>query len=1080
MTPGCPALLALLVHAAPALAQEEAPPAAPPEEGGDEAAASEEAVEAEEPEDWDVLATHGPHHEATISVTEGTWMSVDEHGGTLVFDLLGDIWTLPLAGGTATRLTSDAAWDSEPRWSPDGQTLAFVSDRDGNEQIWLMDPDGSDLRPLTEEEEARVTDPVWDPDGEQLVVRRRTVDTRSIGVTELWQVHLEGGKGTRLTSLDAHPHAGETTIGGRYLYFSSRNGRFDYDQDPVGGLWNVVRLDRWTGDLRPVVHGAGSAVRPTLSPDGRTLAFVSRDRTQTVLELLDLETGRRRILADWLSHDQMEGFALHGVYPVIDWVDDSSLVLWAQGKLWRLGLDGQRTQIPFQAQGTWTFHEVPRWPRTLPDEVVSKVVRWPVEHPSDGRLVFSAMGRLWEQAPEAAEAVPLGEGTGYAPAWSPDGRELAWTSWADPTDEDPGGGSLWISGGRKGPVRLPLSGELLNPAWSADGQSLLVLRGVGGGPVVHPNRDPWWELVRLDRGKRGTWTATVLREVESTGANQRAPRLQWHEGRIWYPRSRHVEGRVPNDTELVSIDAADGTDLRVHMIFDGAVEVVPSPDLRRVAYKQDHQVHVTVLPPWPRELSAADGSLPSRTLTEVVGDWLSWGPDGRTLHWMEGNLRKSLRVDSLAEPEAEEGAEEPEVQPVERALVARLPRAVPAGTVAITGATVLTMNRQQVIEDATIVIDGDRISSVVTRGEVPPGARVIDAAGKVVIPGLIDVHAHMHYASGDVLPEEEWRYRVNLDFGVTTVHDPSASTDLVFTQAERVEAGLMTGPRITSTGFVLYGALSNQGAKTPDQAAAQAHIQRLATVGAVSAKIYQQSRRDQRQWYVAACNEHELLCVAEGGGDLWMNLGMVADGFQAIEHALPVAPLHEDVRAWMAASHTGSSAGTAYTPTLLVAYGGVSGEQFFFQEDHPFRDPDLEARLLRHWPRRNLDARLWRVGTQLQAGDFNHEEVARDAAAMAREGVLLTLGAHGQLQGLGVHWELWALAGPGAMTPMEALRAATIEGARYLGMDHLLGSVEPGKLADLVILDADPREDIRNSARISAVIKNGEVHLHED
>lgn len=1095
MTPGCTALLALLAHPGLALAhdprlQGEGPsgPAEDAEAEADDAAGDDEEA------DWDVLATHGPHHEATISVSEGTWMSVDEHGGTLVFDLLGDIWTLPLTGGTATRLTSDAAWDSEPRWSPDGQTLAFVSDRDGNEQIWLMDADGSDLRRLTSESEARVTDPVWDPAGEQLVVRRRTVDTRSIGVTELWQVHLDGGKGTRLTSLDAHPHAGETTIGGRYLYFSSRNGRFNYDEDPVAGLWNVVRLDRWTGDLRPVVHGSGSAVRPTLSPDGRTLAFVSRDRAQTVLELLDLETGRRRVLADWLSHDQMEGFALHGVYPVIDWVDDQSLVLWAQGRLWRLGLDGERTQIPFQAQGTWTFHEVPRWKRALPEVIESRVVRWPVEHPSDGRIAFSAMGRLWEQAPGAAEAVPLSEGTGYAPAWSPDGRELAWTSWQDPTEADPGGGSLWISGGRKGPVRLPLSGELLNPAWSPDGQSLVVLRGVGGGPVVHPNRDPWWELVRLDRGKRGAWTVTVLREVDSTGANQRAPRMVWHEGRIWYPRGRHVEGRVPNDTELVSIDAADGTDLRVHMIFDGAVEVLPSPDFSRVAYKQDHQVHVTVLPPWPRELSAADGSLPSRTLTEVVGDWLSWGPDSRTLHWMEGNVRKSLRVDSLREPEeegageggaaGEEGAageggvageESALPEPTESKLVARLPRAVPEGTLAITGATVLTMKGQQVVEDATIVVDGDRISSVVTRGEVPPGAQVVDAAGKVVIPGLVDVHAHMHYASGDVLPEEEWRYRVNLDFGVTTIHDPSASTDLVFTQAERVEAGLMSGPRITSTGFVLYGALSNQGAKTPDEEAAQAHIQRLAAVGAVSAKIYQQSRRDQRQWYVAACNEHEILCVAEGGGDLWMNLGMVADGFQAIEHALPVAPLHEDVRAWMAASHTASSAGTAYTPTLLVAYGGLSGEQFFFQEDHPFRDPELEARLLRHWPRRVLDGHLWRVGKQLQPGDFNHEEVARDAAALARDGVLVTLGAHGQLQGLGVHWELWALAGPGAMSPMEALRAGTIEGARYLGIDDLIGTVEPGKLADLVILDADPREDIRNSARIDTVIKNGQV-----
>jgi imidazolonepropionase-like amidohydrolase len=222
---------------------------------------------------------------------------------------------------------------------------------------------------------------------------------------------------------------------------------------------------------------------------------------------------------------------------------------------------------------------------------------------------------------------------------------------------------------------------------------------------------------------------------------------------------------------------------------------------------------------------------------------------------------------------------------------------------------------------------------------------------------------------------------------------------------------------------------------------------------------------------VSACNELDMLCVAEGGGDIWMNLTMAADGFQAIEHALPRAPLYADTRAFMVASHTEKSRGTAYTPTLLVAYGGLSGESWFFQHENPLDD----ARLLRHYPRRELDKRTWRTTLAAQDGDWNHEQVARDAAKMSKEGLLVTMGAHGQLQGLGTHWELWALGGPGAMTPIEALTAATRGGAEYLGLEDHLGTIQAGMLADIIVLNQDPTLNLRNTTDIAHVIANGEL-----
>jgi len=391
---------------------------------------------------------------------------------------------------------------------------------------------------------------------------------------------------------------------------------------------------------------------------------------------------------------------------------------------------------------------------------------------------------------------------------------------------------------------------------------------------------------------------------------------------------------------------------------------------------------------------------------------------------------------------------------------------VPDGRILLKNARIITMKGDEVIENGSILIDHNKIAAIGKAADVkaPDSIKTYDLRGKTIMPGIVDVHSHLHPSPDGISPQQDWSYFVNLSYGVTTAHDPSSNTEMVFSQSEMLKAGYMVGPRVYSTGTILYGADGDFKAVINSLDDARSHLRRLKAVGAFSVKSYNQPRREQRQQIIEAARELQMEVVPEGGSTFFTNMNMILDGHTGIEHNIPVWPVYKDVKNLWNNSKSG------YTPTLIVSYGTQFGENYWYDRTEVWKNEHL----LNFTPQQIVDARSLRRTTS-QYGDYGHIEVSKYVKQIADGGTKVNLGQHGQLQGLGAHWELWMLA-QGGMTPIQAIRCATINGASYLGMDKEIGSLEVGKLADLIVLNENPLEDIRNSDKIKYVMLNGRLY----
>ncbi len=1003
-------------------------------------------------QDWDVETSRAPATtRLAFEATEGTWMSLDvsPDGRSIVFDLLGHLYEMPIAGGEAKPLTRGRSWNMFPRYSPDGSAILFTSDRAGVEDQWLLDRASGSLTNLTKGKTS-VYQGSWSADGRFFFASWLDQGQR----IHVAQYGRHGSRQELFATGTFQPavHLVDDTLRQR-LYYEHAD-----QQLPASG-GRIKIFDKRTGESSVYIQRPGGAINPALSPDGRHLAYVHRDYQRSVLVVHDLETKLERVLPPDLDRDRQDYFVYHhGLYPNMAWHPNGrEVVLTYGGQIRAVNAEtGAERTIPFRAPVDRVLDQTVRFPTAVPDSAATtRAHRWAQR--IAGGVLFETLGDLYLQTASGRRRLTETAAHETSPVASARTGRVYYATWTD----DALGAIEWIplAGGRPTRItRIPTQYGSLTLA--PDGETVAALRGgqsLAQGQRLHEQTT--FDLITIGPDGR----ERVVTEVNWTTLwyLSHPPALQFGPS----GEDLYFTEFVRDTLELKRI-RLDGAGEATLYRFPHAARAAISPNLRWVAFEEYFRGYLT---PFDfvgraRLVSPADGQGTSWRASMHDGN-VGWSPDGETLTWTAGPTFYEKPADSIV---ADRG------EPRTTALSVAFPVSVPSATIALTGARVITMDSaRRVLENATILVRRNRIVAIGSDVPVPASAHRIDLSGHTIMPGIVDVHAHYGGTSHSPLHVIEQRLpglHAALAHGVTTMYEVYGNVDKDFWVSDMLRAGALLGPRLYSTGQGIYGSRffrpkQFRYLETLDDVRQAVAYNR--DRGATAVKDYLTPHRRSRHMLTAVARELGLNVEVEPGGEAQTNLTRLVDGATGIAHGMGFTPIYSDIVKLFAATRIG------VTPTLVVTLDGPQGETFFYEQERVWDN----EKLLRFTTRDRLVARS-RSGHYWPEDQFS----PRLAAIMKRlhdAGVSVQLGAHGQQLGLDAHWEM-ELFSQGGFSPMEVIQLATINPAKHTGLDREVGSIEIGKVADLVVMRKNPLDDIRNTRSIAYVMANGVVFAGDD